>query len=578
MADPSTQRRHDLDALRAFAMLLGIGLHAALSFAPFPWPVQDRQQSDLFSLFFVAVHGFRMPLFFLVSGFFTALLWRQKGLQALLQHRFQRVFIPCLLGLLTVIPAMHWVTNWALASPRRAPTVVDQTQPPTDVFSAIKRSDTTSLERFLADGTDLKARDSEFGVTMLSWTAMLGDEAATRLLIEKGADVNGRNQDGSTPLHSAAFLGHPAIVQLLLDKGADATAQYDRGHRPLDATKADWGTTQFLAGLLRISLRSEEEVRAGRDECRERLPISTDQNTAGTQPDDSAVVARLQQVRSAYAATLNSDRWQIRWSATSPALHLIHSDVFDHLWFLWFLCWLIPLFAAVVWTADRCGMKAVPRWLVVSPVRFCWLLPLTMVPQLMMGTLTPSFGPDTSVGLIPQPHLLLYYGIFFAFGALYFECDDAEGRLGRWWWLTIPMAIIVVLPAGLATMPVPVVSSAVQVCYAWLMTFGTMGLFRRLLTREYPTIRYLSDSSYWLYVAHLPLVIGGQNIIRDWPIPAGLKFALLCTAVTTLLLVSYQTLVRYTWLGALLNGRRQRTHATASSISEGEGHHDASQR
>jgi hypothetical protein len=80
-----------------------------------------------------------------------------------------------------------------------------------------------------------------------------------------------------------------------------------------------------------------------------------------------------------------------------------------------------------------------------------------------------------------------------------------------------------------------------------------MRLFRRLPTREYPTIRDLSDSSSWLYVAHLPLVIGGQNMIQDWPIPAGIKFA-------------------------LLNGRRQRTHSTASSICEGKGHHDASQR
>ena len=34
-------RRHDLDALRAFAMLLGIGYHAALSFGGTPWLVTD---------------------------------------------------------------------------------------------------------------------------------------------------------------------------------------------------------------------------------------------------------------------------------------------------------------------------------------------------------------------------------------------------------------------------------------------------------------------------------------------------------------------------------------------------------
>ena len=46
-----TQRRHDLDALRAFAMLLGIALHAAMSFTGFPWVVQDSRSSFAYLLF-----------------------------------------------------------------------------------------------------------------------------------------------------------------------------------------------------------------------------------------------------------------------------------------------------------------------------------------------------------------------------------------------------------------------------------------------------------------------------------------------------------------------------------------------
>lgn len=75
---PAASRRHDLDALRAFAMLLGIGLHAMLSFLPGSRPVKDAHQNELYYLPFAAIHGFRMPLFFLISGFFTALLWRRR--------------------------------------------------------------------------------------------------------------------------------------------------------------------------------------------------------------------------------------------------------------------------------------------------------------------------------------------------------------------------------------------------------------------------------------------------------------------------------------------------------------------
>ncbi|MDE0916147.1 MAG: acyltransferase family protein, partial [Planctomycetota bacterium] len=77
-------RHHDLDALRALAMLLGIALHGALSFVPIPWTVQDSQQHEMFGLLFFAIHGFRMPVFFVMSGFFTAMIWRRRGLVPLL--------------------------------------------------------------------------------------------------------------------------------------------------------------------------------------------------------------------------------------------------------------------------------------------------------------------------------------------------------------------------------------------------------------------------------------------------------------------------------------------------------------
>ncbi|MCB1129385.1 MAG: acyltransferase family protein, partial [Verrucomicrobiae bacterium] len=110
-------RRHDLDALRAAAMLLGIAFHIGIGFAAgFPWLVQDARRSVGFLLFVDASHGFRMPLFFLISGFFTAMLWRKRGLKALLKHRFQRILLPCLLGLVTIVPLMFVVGGLALTS------------------------------------------------------------------------------------------------------------------------------------------------------------------------------------------------------------------------------------------------------------------------------------------------------------------------------------------------------------------------------------------------------------------------------------------------------------------------------
>ena len=94
------------------------------------------------------------------------------------------------------------------------------------------------------------------------------------------------------------------------------------------------------------------------------------------------------------------------------------------------------------------------------------------------------------------------------------------------------------------------------------MTFGLMGLFHRVCPVESPTMRYLSDSAYWLYLAHLPLIIAAQYAVRDWPLPALAKFVLIVAVVTSFLLWTYQALVRHTWLGRFLNGPRVRPEPT----------------
>jgi peptidoglycan/LPS O-acetylase OafA/YrhL len=89
-----------------------------------------------------------------------------------------------------------------------------------------------------------------------------------------------------------------------------------------------------------------------------------------------------------------------------------------------------------------------------------------------------------------------------------------------------------------------------------MMALGMMGLFHSVLNRQSPAIRYISDSSYWLYLAHLPLVIALQALVCDWPWPAWAKFLFMLSVSTILLLLSFQLLVRDKPLGWLLNGRK----------------------
>ena len=106
------KRYHDLDALRACAMLLGIVIHGLMSFIPVPLPgvPQDiNQNPEVYVYVFNFIHGFRMQLFFMVSGFFTAMLWRKQGLRKLFKHRAKRILVP----LIIATPIM-WILTIAI--------------------------------------------------------------------------------------------------------------------------------------------------------------------------------------------------------------------------------------------------------------------------------------------------------------------------------------------------------------------------------------------------------------------------------------------------------------------------------
>lgn len=246
-----------------------------------------------------------------------------------------------------------------------------------------------------------------------------------------------------------------------------------------------------------------------------------------------------------------------------------------HLWFLWHLCWL-----AIGLVIFHLLLRLVP-WIVLpdavvsSPLCLLGLIPLTALTQSWQA----NFGPDTSAALIPAPHVLLHYAVFFGFGALMHRSERAADRLGRAWWAHLPVAVASCLVAlklshdpsfladiGLGHTHRAWLGALMQSVFVWTTSIGLIGLARRLLSRPSQRIRYLSDSSYWLYVAHLPLVVAGQFALAYLPLHPILEFGILTVATTLVLLLSYQAFVRYTWIGHLLNGRRSKARRGTPDI------------
>lgn len=112
----STDRLDYLDALRAFALLLGIFFHAALSFSPayIGWAVMDISTSPLVSVFMLISHSFRMELFFLIAGFFSHMTFHKKGGIPFMRSRLTRIAIPFLVAWFILRPLI--VSGWVMGA------------------------------------------------------------------------------------------------------------------------------------------------------------------------------------------------------------------------------------------------------------------------------------------------------------------------------------------------------------------------------------------------------------------------------------------------------------------------------
>ncbi|PGG95701.1 hypothetical protein GX51_08167 [Blastomyces parvus] len=69
-------------------------------------------------------------------------------------------------------------------------------------------------------------------MTPLSWFAWEGNEAAVKLLLENGANLEPKDKDGRTPMYHAKERGHEGVVKLLLEKGPNLESR-DRDARLL---------------------------------------------------------------------------------------------------------------------------------------------------------------------------------------------------------------------------------------------------------------------------------------------------------------------------------------------------------
>jgi peptidoglycan/LPS O-acetylase OafA/YrhL len=97
---------------------------------------------------------------------------------------------------------------------------------------------------------------------------------------------------------------------------------------------------------------------------------------------------------------------------------------------------------------------------------------------------------------------------------------------------------------------------AVHSIALWFLIFGFTGVFIRYLSGHSAKMRYMSDSSYFLYLAHMPVIVLLQMAVEPLTWSPVVKVFVVLAAAMAILVPLYHLLVRPTFIGAALNGRR----------------------
>ncbi|RKR03056.1 acyltransferase family protein [Maricaulis maris] len=248
-----------------------------------------------------------------------------------------------------------------------------------------------------------------------------------------------------------------------------------------------------------------------------------------------------------------------------------------HLWFLYMLVIFnavsLPL-TALVRLIDRSDLSgklidAITGLLARTPLGTL----LLAAPLAIWFITTPMwmswFGiPTPDTGLLPNTGALIAYGTAFAAGWAAHRCSDLV--LTAWkraWHINLGIAIALTTwlvmelgmtpnftPVGPGMDRLPVAAAYTLAIWTW--TFGLTGAALVIFSRENRVWRYLADASYWVYLMHLPLVMALQVALSDVALPGLVKLPLILAISFAILLGTYQLIVRHTWIGGWLNGRR----------------------
>jgi hypothetical protein len=533
---PSPARHHDLDALRAWAMSMGIVLHAAWIMMPgeVGAPKTDASASMVTDYICLSIHTFRMQLFFVLAGLFACLLLRSRGVWQFARNRFLRIALPLVVFWCILCPIMMFQYNHA------------------GIQSGAIQGDLTAWQLTRAYFENITL-DSVMLIHLwflyylcLAYLIVMAIRGLI-VVLDRGQHMRewvsrqfrGVASSATAPFVLAAFLAPP----MFLMKGAWGI------EIGLASLVPSWpGLVSYILFFLIgwLIFRNIDNLEVMLRGWRWQLALGLLLTVPYFSYSKFAA-------RSGYA-TWDYPRLTIEDLAFDREL-----GERDY-----------PAFRSAMISSEPDTIGRVVFELLPEPNRQFLETNTTATENQLNGllravNLTVLADDDLAERVIsspanqrvaPSPFPLSEVAQSIAAMPAKLRRKEQNERLNR-----------EILEAGLPGIIYSedihrphygLVRAAYAYAYSlisWLLIFGCFGLFHTYCRGESRFWRYFSDASYWMYLMHLPIQFQILIWLGDKPWPWPVKFLVYVVATTAILVPSYHYLVRPTWIGWLLNGK-----------------------
>jgi peptidoglycan/LPS O-acetylase OafA/YrhL len=247
---------------------------------------------------------------------------------------------------------------------------------------------------------------------------------------------------------------------------------------------------------------------------------------------------------------------------------------------LWFLEYLLLISVAVVgvwalWQRWKPESETERRGLLIAALLALMVAPA--LPLLIEGRWEATYQPNS---VVPNLPLILYYAFFVVAGWLLSTDVTLQDRMESAPWTRVAIGLALSVGAFLVfrhhnaytehgLWPRAGVIAAATLA-AWCLISGFWGLAARHVPKDSARVRWASDSSYWLYIVHLPVLVLIESALARTSLPVLPRWGLAIVATVALCSIAYAVFVRGRAIGRLLGEKPPRA-ALVNSVGPAGG-------